>query len=125
MPDPQVGDRIRLTHEGVLTHISKSYINDSTLLTLDNATTFALTEGRYDVEILERAKPKYKVGDIVRTVRAIDFPVGTLLSAYGGDQSIPDWVRTSSGEWLSLDGSKYAVAVLSDHPRTIIHIPEE
>ena len=120
-----MGDRIRLSHEGVLTHISKSYINDSTLLTLDNEATFALTEGRYDVEILERAKRELKVGDEVRgrdyeeAVQAL--PRGSVLSSEATGR--PLWVRTISG-WQSLVNNVH-VDRLDDADRKILYIPEE
>jgi len=90
-PEPQVGDRVRVTFEG---KVRKAHDHGGLNIVLDGgpfSTPFSakeLAEGK--VEVIDRAEKPLAVGDRVRSYRA-EFAEGEIL-AFDGDQA---WVKVN------------------------------
>jgi len=112
MTDVQVGDRVRVTYEGVVDYVA------------DNGCVFSIKDGRHHyppafaitTEILERRKPQ--VGDWIEGVEAYDsLPLGAMAGE--GREFV---LRTKTG----FSNSYGSVHPLGSHSalRQIVYLPE-
>ena len=117
MTEVRVGDRVRITYEGVVK--SERYGTWE----LDSG-TFLPAESVHPrtVEVIERAKPK--VGDTVSGERNYDvLPVGTVLQNSSHYYDSDPIVKTAKGWYTPATDQHRGHGYYSD-PRTIKYLPE-
>lgn len=140
MTDVRVGDKVRVTYEGVVSGLSA---REFTLQPPGNEgwrvrSYFFTKEGALPgrtVEVLERAKPK--VGDMVSGAELDALPDGTVLGGYSpGNMDIPTFMKRPGHLWVGgrgvelprprlATGRAYSSEEIGFAPRKILLLPPD
>lgn len=125
MPDIKIGDRVRVTFDGVVTYENHPY--EDVPLAYD----IKIDGANKDVEYVPAAhiavvSPPVKVGDPVTADNIGDIPPGSVVVGAGGHSSGLAAQKNTDNEWRTADAAHISITdefIVRHWGAVVVHIP--